>query len=266
MPAANFSEIYGKLVNLVYEDNLDSQRYYLSVVEEARKIPVDYLISRGCLFIPNNEYIHHYLGAEADSYGLGLYVEDRCLWTLYVLFPVQDLAGDTVGLVGWDALHKYQEIEEGAVGLSMYKGSSKQVFPKEKYFLSDIELLKRTFDKRTVFVTDGVYDSVALNYRGIPAIALLGSTFSKEVIYFLRWYKRVYVCADNDEAGLKLYQRLSKVVPGIHRVIQGKTKDIEEFLRDDSLNGPITTQLRDCLNGTITGDLWLDDRRSFRRT
>lgn len=257
MAKKTFNEVYKRLVDAVYSDDLNSQRYYMSMVEDHRHIPVDYLLERGCLFIPNNDYIRYYLGEEANTFGCELYQDEKCLWTLYLLLPVMDLAGDVVGLTGWDAQHKYQEITEGTWGLSMYKVSSKNVFQREKYFLSDIPLLKRTFDKRVIFITDGVFDSVTLNYRGIPALALLGSTFSPENLYFLRWYKRIYVCADNDAAGLKLYNMLKKAVPGVHRVIQGQTKDIEEFLRQDGKDGPITQQLLNAVNNDIGGDIIL---------
>lgn len=264
MAPRTFNEVYNLLTSRVYEDDYNSQAYYLSVVESQRNIPVNYLMERGCLFIPNNDYIHHYIGSDANQFGLEFYNGDRCLWALYVLLPVTDLVGDVVGLVGWDALHKFQE-SEGETGLSMYKVSSKNVFRRERFFLSDATLLKSTFDTRTVFITDGVFDSVALNYRGIPALALLGSTFSPEILYFLRWYKRIYVCADNDSAGMKLYKMLNKSLPGVCRVYQSEAKDIEEALRGDGKDGPLTQQFFKVMQGEVTGDLYLSNRRVFRR-
>lgn len=257
MARLTFHDAYTKLVTAVYEDDIESQQYYLSIVEEHRHIPVSYLLQRGCMFIPNNEYIRHYLGNEVDQFGLELYNGERCLWTLYVVLPVTDLSGDVLGLVGWDALHKYQEQEEGQTGLSMYKVSSKNIFKKEKFFLTDSNLLRQTFDSRTVFITDGVFDSVALNYRGIPALALLGSTFSPEILYFLRWYKKIYICADNDSAGSKLYNTLRRSAKGVYRVFQNKTKDIEELLRTDGVDGPITQQLKAAMRSDASGDIIL---------
>lgn len=257
MASANFNAVYSKLVDLVYSDDLHSQQIYLSLIEDQRKIPVDYLVERGCLFIPNNEYIRHYLGGEADTFGCELYAGDRCLWTLYVLLPITDLSEDVVGLVGWDVQHKFQEINEGQKGLSMYRVSSKNVFQRERFFLTDVPLLRRTFEQRTVFITDGVFDSVSLNYRGIPAIALLGSTFSPEILYFLRWYSKIFVVADNDTAGLKLYNTLRKSLPNVYRVIQNQTKDIEELLRTDGKTGPITQQFFEAMQDLDGHDLIL---------
>lgn len=257
MAAKSLNELYQTLLEGVYGDDESSQRYYLSMVEDHRKIPVDYLIKRGAIFVPNNDYIRHYLGSDADTYGAGLYDGEYCNWALFVMFPIRDLVGDIVGIAGWDAQNKNKELTEGAVGLPMYKVSSKNVFRRDRHFLSDIELLRSQFDKRVIFVVDGVFDSVALNYRGIPAISLLGSTVSPEILYFLRWYRHVYTVQDNDAAGNELYWRLKRSLPSVHRVFQNKTKDIEELLRSDGVDGPITQQLLKLLDGDVRDDTYL---------
>lgn len=250
-------QLYMELYDKVIEDDLASQRYYLSMVADQRKIPVDYLLELGALFIPNNEYIEHYLGKKVHGSLTGFYYDGSCPWCLFVILPVRNLAGEVKGLVGWDAYNKYREVSEGAQGLVSYRVSPKSVFPREKYFLSDVDCLKRTFSKRVVFVTDGVFDTVALNYRGIPSIALLGSSFSKEIIYFLSWYKAIYVCADNDNAGLSLVRKLSRSLKNVHRIVQNRTKDIEELLRYDGVDGPITKQLMALLDSPFASDVIL---------
>lgn len=246
--AESLHQLYTELFQAVMDDDLKSQRYYLSAVEEQRKISVDYLLSLGAIFIPNAEYITHYLGVRAKESMAGLYYGDVCPWVMFVLLPIRDLSGEVRGLVGWDAYNKYKEVSEGAQGLVSYRVSAKSVFPRDRFFLSDVECLKAQFTKRAVFVTDGVFDAVSLSYRNIPAIALLGSSFSQEILYFLSWYRAVYVCADNDKAGIRLYERLKRASSNVYKVTQNKTKDIEELLRSDGINGPITQQLRDLLS------------------
>ena len=169
-----------------------------------------------------------------------------------------DLSGEVQGLVGWDAYNKFREEAMGEQGLSAYKCSPSTVFQRDKFFLSDIECLRDKFEHRTIFVTDGVFDAISLNYRGIPAIALLGSSFSPEIIYFLSWYKNIYVCADNDAAGSRLYNRLKKALPGVHRVIQSSYKDIEELLRNDGYTGKATRMLQSAVTGLYSGqDIYL---------
>ena len=211
-------------------------------------------MSRGCLFVPNNDYLRRYGGNLNFE---GVYIDTWCIWTLFYLIPILDFAHDVVGIVGWDAQNKFLVATGEAVGLPMYKISSKNIFDKEKYFLTDVALLRRCFSQSVVFVTDGVFDSMALNYRGLPSISLLGSIVSKELIYFLSWYKYIYIMADNDTAGLELYRKLKRIFPSAYRVIQSKTKDIEELLRTESYDGEYTKQLRNLLENPIKGDLIL---------
>ena len=258
-----FHEFYTQFVNAVYDDDLDSQRYYLSMVEEQRHIPVDYLLHLGAVFIPNNDYIVYYMGAAAKSRDFDLYYEDSCSWIHFVLIPIRNLVGEIVGLTGWDAGNKFKEISTGERGLSMYKVSGKKLFKREKFFLSDVDLLRSAYSKRVIFITDGVFDCVSLSYRGIPTIALLGSTVSQEVLYFLRWYKYIYVVSDNDSAGVSLFRRLKQAVPNTYRIMQSETKDIEEFLRCDS-NGQITKRLKGLLENPEPLDITLGgSRRKF---
>lgn len=240
-----FPQLYEKFLTSVWETDADIQRRYLKIVEEHRNIPVDYLESLGTVFIPNNDYITYFCGRVATCPEYDLYSQDGiCYWTHFVIIPIRNLAGEICGIVGWDAENKYKEVYKGAEGLPMYRVSNTTVFPKDKFFLSDIKVLHRTFSNRIVCVTDGVFDTVALNWRDIPSIALLGSNFSKEVLFFLRWYKTVYVVTDNDHAGVTLYQKLSKSLPNVRRITQDKCKDIEEYLRDDGIAGVKTTTLK----------------------
>lgn len=255
MAKYTLNEAYKTLIEKVHQDDLVSQNYYLSAIAEMRNISVSYLLSRGCIFIPNDGYIEHYLGRDAHTWGLEFYDGQRCLWNLYLTIPIQDLSETVVGLTGWDAWNKMQQLTGDAKDLTMYRVSSKNVFNRDKYFLSDIKLLRSTFSSRTIFVTDGVFDSIALNYRGIPAIALLGSTISKEVLYFLRWYDRVYVVPDNDSAGINLYNKMKRSLPHVYKVTQSRTKDIEELLRGEDLQGPVTTTLKEILTDSTCKDV-----------
>lgn len=253
--ATSLDELYIELYTKVLADDIEAQEYYLSMIADQRKIPVSYLLQLGVLFIPNNDYIKYYLGDKVLSANVGLYYNGSCPWTLFAIIPIRNLAGEVVGIVGWDAYNKYRELTEDVAGLVSYRVSAKSVFSREKYFLSDIECLKSKFSKRVVFVTDGVFDALTLCYREIPAIALLGSSFSREILYYLSWYKYVYVCTDNDSAGVKLYDRLSYSLHNVHRLTQNKTKDIEELLRADGSDGPVTVQLRSLLDNPVNTDI-----------
>ena len=251
------NEVYTEFYSKVVADDIQSQRHYLQVVETERGIPVDYLLRLGCLFIPNSEYIEHYLGEKAHDFRLGFYSHGKCLWDLNLLIPIHDLAQDVVGFVGWDLWNKFKEREDGQEGLSMYKVSPSSVFKRDRFFLSDVPLLKSTFDTRVIFVTDGVFDTLSLSYAGIPSIALLGSSFSREILYFLSWYDRVYVCADNDSAGLSLVRKLARSCSNVFRILQNKGKDIDDVLRNPTTRGFTIEQLTALLTSKIPEDITL---------
>ena len=253
----SLDQLYKELYTRVVEDDMSSQEYYLSMVAEQRKIPISYLLQLGALFIPNNDYITHYLGDKALTSSAGLYYNGSCPWCLFMVLPIRNLAGEVKGLVGWDAYNKYRELSEGVQGLVSYRVSAKSVFERERYFLSDIDCLKVNFSKRVIFITDGVFDALALSYRELPSIALLGSSFSREVIYFLSWYHNIYVCTDNDSAGLNLYRKLARALQNVCRVTQNQTKDVEEFLRNDGFGGPRTMQLRKLVDNPTNSDYML---------
>lgn len=250
----SFNIVYGKLIEKLYKDDIDSQIYYLKTVAAVRKIPLEYLLKLKVIFVPNNEYLHYYGGNDILNPNYDIYIDNHCKWTHFILIPIRDLSRNIVGLVGWDLNHKARE-EDGEKGLEMYKTSNKLVMNKSHYFLTDIDVIESNYEKEVIFVVDGVFDAISLNNLGIPTIALLGSNTSKTLYYFLRWYSYVYVIHDNDKAGLTLLEKLKKAVPNVYGVHQNKTKDIDDLLKLNPLI--VSKQLVDLLNNPVKGDFYL---------
>lgn len=230
------NDFYSQLLQRVFATDFEEQLTYLSVVADTRHIPVEWLVEQGIFFIPNNDYVTYHMGVGAKDPDYGFYLNGDCIWNQFVVIPVRDLANKVVGLTGWDAKNKYLVEYKGEVGLPMYKVSGKYLFNREDRFLTIPTLLRDKFSCGTIFLVDGVFDCLSLCQKGVPTIAMLGSTLSGTVAYFLRWYRKVYVVKDNDDAGNKLLQRVRAMVPSVRAVIQSKTKDIEEYLRDDTLS------------------------------
>lgn len=257
---------YRKLVKVAYEVDGEEQRKFLSVIEGMRKFPSSYLIKRGCLFVPNAGYIELCLGHQAQNNLLGFYYNGEPLWQLYFIFPIENLAGTVVGIVGWDAYGKYKEMQ-GDFGLTgLYKVSSKAIFHRERYFMCDVDVVRGEFERasegsRVIFVVDGVFDGVSLCQKGVPTICLLGSSISKEIIYFLKFYDYIYVLHDNDAAGIRLAEELKRVVPNVYCVTQRRTKDIEELVRVDF---GVIEQLKTLIQEPIRQDVDLDGRRVWK--
>lgn len=272
----NIDGAYRRLTEVAYSEDYEAQCKWLGALSEVRKISVEYLIDRGCVFIPNASYVADCIGEECLSDNMmGFYLGGRPLWQLYYILPITNLVGNVVGIVGWDAYGKYQaglresgesNRSEAFLGSGFYRVSGKYVFRRDKYFLADVKLLNESYEaapkgKRVVFVVDGVFDEVSLGEKGLPAICVLGSTVSNEVLYFLRFYDYVYVISDNDDAGLKLYESMKRAIPGVYRVIHNKTKDIEERLRSGD---GVKERLQELVTIPFKGDVYLDAIR-FKR-
>lgn len=250
----SFNEVYSKFIYDVWQTDYTSQEYYLGYIASFRKIPLNYLRKIGAIFIPNNNYIFHYLGSTAYKPDYDLYNNEHCLWTHFLIIPIYNFSYEVVGLVGWDVNHKVRE-QQGEKNLSMYKISNKYVFNKINYFLTDIELLKNSFSTHTLFVVDGVFDSISLNSLGFPCISLLGSMVSTTILFFLNWYQYIYVLSDNDSAGVSLYNKLKLSVPNTFRVLQSKAKDIDDLIKMDKEK--VVSQLSNLIANPIKGSVYL---------
>lgn len=256
---------YKALVESVLERDFSEQREFMSVIQEQRNIDVDYLLDRGCIFIPNAEYVRYHIGSLANNPLAGFYHNENPLWQLHFILPIMDLTGAVVGIVGWDAYNKYKVSEGEALSLPTYKVSTSLIFDRSKYFFTDTRLMESCYrgheeGQRAIFIVDGVFDSVSLCEKGIPAISLLGSNLSQTVAFMLKFYDFIYVIHDNDSAGINLFQQIKRKCTNVFAVKQTHTKDIEERIRDDA---KVVETLKSLLNSPVKEDVWLDKRRMF---
>lgn len=226
----NFSEFAHELISSIYSDDLSSQEYYLKYVAAIRKVPIDYLKKIGAFFVPNNEYIAHYGGVHAYKREYDIYYDGVCAWTHFLVIPIRSLSGTIYGFVGWDMNNSLKK-EQGEQDLPTYRTTRKSTFNKNNFFLTDPEVIRNTFDSSTIFIVDGVFDVLSLLSRGLPAISVLGSYPGPIHFYFLHWFEHIYVISDNDEAGYKMYRRIHSAIPRTVRILQSKTKDIDDFLK-----------------------------------
>ena len=81
-----------------------------------------------------------------------------------------------------------------------------------------------------VYVVDGIWDSITLNFLGFPCISLMGSRVSEDISKILALYKHLILVADNDKAGVDLFIDLSKRFKNVSRIkVPTPAKDIDEF-------------------------------------
>lgn len=137
-----------------------------------------------------------------------------------VTVPVFDVDGRCMGFVGRSI--------EGKV----FKNSTG--LPKSKVLFN----LNRSKYKKIV-VVESSFDAIRLWQLGIPAVATLGATVSRNQVSLLQKYaSSIIVCPDNDDAGKTLQDKVIKFISNksIEVVHLNKGKDIGDLNDDEIVN------------------------------
>lgn len=228
----NFDTVYRKGVKRVWDEDADSQRKYISVIQEARQMSdMDFQTLNAC-FIPNNNYFVHFFGEESRSTQYGCYDErGLCFWNNCLVFPIVNAANQIVSLAGFNPLRYVEAKDTGDKSINYYVYNSKDVFEKGKYLFyiegTYMDAVKNGF----LFLTDGIFDTLSLASEGFSAAALMGSSLTQEILMQLRFIKRVILLVDNDPAGMKLYNSLCRYLNNVELAKQGITKDVDDLLK-----------------------------------
>lgn len=123
---------------------------------------------------------------------LGLFTKnDNFLLIDRFIFPVRDMLGNIVALIGWFPDEK------------KYITTPSKLFSKECLFFGMEQLSKTGIGKKYVLV-EGIFDSISVRSVGIPCIAQMGIVTSryKQAMYSL--FSSMLVIPDNDKEGRKV--------------------------------------------------------------
>lgn len=233
----------------VYKEDIDSQKKYLSIIaEQIRNCPIETFTDYNGVFVPNDEYMTLYFGNSCKSRE---YTNDgRCSWCNSVIFPIYDILGTPVALLGYFPLNKLNT----EIQLPTYKVTSSEYFDRRKYFFGPKGVMSKSLEDNYVILTDGVFDTLSLNQAGFNALALMGSYISKEQVAYLTLIDRVYLAVDNDRAGVQLLENLQKQIKSAKGIRFNIYKDVDDVLksehRDKFLN-QLTSAMQDDLPGDI---------------
>lgn len=114
---------------------------------------------------------------------------DRCLLEGRFVFPVKDMLGNILALIGW------------------YPDERKYITTPSKYFsrkhlFFGLEQLGSNLHSDVAFVCEGIFDSLSLRSLGYPAYATMGVELSKsKQLLFPLFGKTVIGVSDRDRAG-----------------------------------------------------------------
>ena len=187
---------------------------------DIRKMDYTELIKREFLYIPNDIYMLHFFGSEIMEYKYGVYREESCNLYKRLIFPIRDFNGKVVALGGWSCDSEWK-----------YVYSPDTLWDKNKYFYVCPDDFVGAIDDDYLFIVDGIFDAINLNHIGLHAVSLMGSNLSNWHVQYLKMFKYVIVVPDNDNAGVSLVKKLKKHRPDAIVLLQGKYKDIDDYIK-----------------------------------
>lgn len=230
-----FGSVIASGIKKIYAEDFDSQLFYVKKICNAvRGIDHQVVFDVQGFFVPNDEYVKSYFPPEVVNREYGIYGDNGyCLWNNTLVLPVTNVAGEIVGLAGYNPFKHLEAQENPELLTNYYTYSMKSVFQKGDYLYCKKGTYKEALKQGYLIITDGVFDTLSLTAAGYLSAALLGSSLTEVVAAQLRFIKKIIVASDNDEAGELLFQRISKVHHGAVCIRQGKGKDVDDVLKSD---------------------------------
>jgi DNA primase len=174
-----------------YVDELCAMRGYVS--EEQRNLIQEMQLGR-CIVEDVSE-----LGDKAEELGLLTKDGEFILNDRYII-PVYDIQGNLVSMIGYYSDYK------------KYITVSSPYFSKNVMFFNIHNAYELSWKEYNgvVFLVEGIFDCLSLRSIGLPAIATMGSTVSKEKAELLKFFKKVVAIPDDDATGRKALNRYDK--------------------------------------------------------
>ena len=169
-----------------------------------------------------DEFVGHSLYRLFFDHKIGSLVYGR------LLIPISTPSGFYISYVAYDIVAQIHTRQTGEKKPSYFAPSDAR---KDSLVFVPDNHWKQVTDSDVIYVVDGVWDSITINYLGLPAMALLGSRISTDVSKILSLYKQIILVQDNDQAGASLFVELSKRFKNVSRVSVPAeiAKDIDSY-------------------------------------
>ena len=228
------SSLYDEGVKNIKENDRELQKRLLTTLSKYRFMNVDYMLDKGCFFVPNPDYLKEMFGIGCVSPANDFYDYDgNCKFLGTLMMPIRNVNDSIVGFTSFNPIAKIQE-QEYYSGESnerpgvKYKVSSSKVFDRNRF-----PLIPNGYDKMLrdgyVIITDGNFDAYTLASYGLNTFCNMGSSFGQYTAFILSFVKKRFVARDNDRAGLVLFNAINSKLPGTKSLLQNKYKDIDEY-------------------------------------
>lgn len=244
----SLTSAYNEALRVVREKYSTEQKEFLTIIAQARGMPVEWLDGVGAIFIPNNEFMLSVFGKEVLDYDC--YVNGKCVWNNAMIFPIRDVNDSIVGFGGF---FPFEYVDEES-NSNYYLYSSQKAMRKGNYLYFPQKNLMDAVKDGYLIVVDGVFDAISLTAAGYNAASLMGSSPTQQIMMQLRFIKTVILVADNDDAGYGLYDKLHKHLKNVVLFKQGKTKDVDDLLKSEYagwFKRRMDTLILECRDGAL---------------
>lgn len=193
-----------------------------------RMVPI--LEEAGFMFIQDESCYQRLLNAGDD---LALFKDGRFLLSGRFIFPVRDMLGNVVALIGWFPDEK------------KYITTPSKLFSKSCLYYG-LEQFANTGINKNVLIVEGIFDSLSVRSLGITCYAEMGIDTSRYKVAMYSLFRRILAVPDNDKEGRTVVLSDSWKLPlnGGYMTWSGNIKDIdllvnsyeEEDIRAEILN------------------------------
>lgn len=152
---------------------------------------------------------------------LGLFSEEGNFLLLNrFIFPVRDMLGNIIALIGWFPDEK------------KYITTPSRLFSKRCMFFG-MEQLKQTGIGKEYYIVEGIFDSLSIRSLGFNCVALMGISVSNYTKILYTLFKRVIAIPDNDKEGRGVVIEDKWGLPNnsSYLRLKGKFKDIDDVIK-----------------------------------
>lgn len=189
---------------------------------------LQYMIQDQMFYVPNDIYMSEIFGEEITNFKYGIYTDGMCKLCYRLAMPMRLLDNTIIGFIGYTNKDDFNEDSEYFI---KYLYPPKYLIQKSRYIYITRDEFLKAIEEEYICIVDGLFDQKALEANGINALSLCGSDLTEYHKLYLNSIKHKVIIADNDEAGRKLAKVIKKVYPDSVEIYQGKTKDIDSYMK-----------------------------------
>lgn len=216
----NYCKRFRTVYNFLVQNSKPKQQVARDICQLRGYYPermMDILIKAGFLYIEDDSCYKQLENAGED---LGLFTEEgRFLLSKRFIFPVCDMLGNVVALIGWFPDDK------------KYITTPSRLFSKNCLFYG-MEQLSTTGIGKEYILVEGIFDSLSVRSLGVPCIAQMGINSSREKSALYSLFKSFVAIPDNDNEGRKVINFDTWNLPSNSRYLKwtgDSSKDIDKL-------------------------------------